>query len=254
MRDKRLVAASFSRAAASYDQVAQLQRAIADQLAAWLPAEPVETLIDLGSGTGYSNSVLQPLASEHLVSIDLAEGMLAFSRGNGARGRFVAGDAENLPLADRSVDLLWSSLALQWSEQPDALFAELARVLRPGGRVLLSTLGPDTLTELKQSWAQVDAHQHVNSFMEISRWLEFAAGLELVRHQPETRVQQYRELNQLLRELRALGAHNVNPDRPQGLGGQGSLKQMIRAYEQFRSEDGLLPATYEVHYLEFIRR
>ena len=252
MRDKRLVAASFSRAAPRYDRVAGLQRRIADQLSAWLSDEPVERVLDLGSGTGYANPWLSA-RTEQLLNIDLAEGMLDFARSRGCVGSHIAGDAEALPLADATVDLIWSSLALQWSEQPEALISELCRVVRPGGRILISTLGPSTLFELRDAWAAVNQQQHVNQFISPTEWLNFSTELELVRHQQSAEVEYYAEVGQLLRELRTLGAHNVNPERRQGLGGQAELKAMMQHYQQFRTELGI-PASYEVHYLEFIRR
>lgn len=252
MRDKRLVAASFSRAAPAYDRVAGLQRRIADQLSSWLPGACVPTLLDLGSGTGYANAWLAK-RSECLINLDLAEGMLNFARASASKGVFVAGDAEALPLADGSVDLLWSSLALQWSEQPQLLMQELARVVKPGGRLLISTLGPSTLYELRESWAAVDQGQHVNNFISPQQWFSVDVPLRCVRHQTDTEVELYAEVGQLLRELRTLGAHNVNPERRHGLGGQVALKGMMQHYQRYRTAQGL-PATYEVHYLEFIRQ
>lgn len=252
MRDKRLVAASFSRAATSYDQVANLQRRIADRLRRWLPDGAYATVLDLGCGTAYANPWLSPLA-DRLINLDLAEGMLRFSRERGAQGDFVGGDAESLPLRDESVDLIWSSLALQWSEAPGELMRELERVLRPNGRLMISTLGPKTLNELRTSWGSVDQHQHVNQFYSPTAWLEVDTSLALVRHQQVLETEYYQEVSHLLRELRALGAHNVNPERRKGLGGQSALRAMMQFYEGYRTPVGL-PASYEVHYLEFIRR
>lgn len=253
LRDKRLVAASFSRAAQTYDGVARLQREIADKLGCWLSDEPVQQVLDLGCGTGYANSWLSRRSVLPLINLDIAEGMLGFARQQGCLGLFVTGDAEQLPLADQSVDCVWSSLAVQWSEQPEALFKELYRVVRPGGRILVCTLGPSTLNELRAAWAGADQLEHVNQFMSIECWLAFAGALHLRRHIKDFRVERYSELSVLLRELKALGAHNVNPNRRAGLGGQKSLKVMYRNYEQFRDQQGYFPATYEVHYLEFER-
>ncbi len=254
MRDKRLVAASFSRAAVTYDAVAQLQRDVADCLADWLPDSQLCQVVDLGSGTGYASQWLNELTENPLLNLDLAEGMLSFARDQGHQGFYVAGDAEALPLADQSVDLIWSSLALQWSENPEALFAELSRVLKPGGRILLSTLGEGTLNELRTSWSTVDQHVHVNRFERIDNWLALAQELTLLRHKTQIRTERYHDLSKLLRELKYLGAHNVNSQRRSGLGGQSGLKAMFQAYERFRDVDGYLPASYEVHYIEFIRR
>lgn len=255
VRDKRLVAQSFSRAAATYDSVASLQRAVADRLLQWLPSVSAQVVLDLGSGTGYATAQLrQRYPQAQLVSLDLAEGMLRFARQRQPRAHhFVCGDAEALPLADSSVDLIFSSLALQWCQQPKRLFAELARVLKPGGRVLIATLGPATLHELRRAWAAVDADRHVNDFVPLAALEAAAEGLLRERQQRELRVLEYERMGALMHELRALGAHNVNPRRQQGLAGPARLRILTRAYDRQRLDNGQLPASYEVYYLDWSR-
>lgn len=255
-RDKRKVAQAFSRAAQSYDSVAQLQRDIADQLMSWLPARVNGSMLDLGCGTGYAAPFLREYYPEApMLHLDLAHGMLAFAREQRPvdNAHYLCGDAEQLPLADASVDLVWSSLAIQWCEQPDRLLAELARVLKPGGRCLLATLGPDTLHELKQAWAAVDDDVHVNGFIPLDQLMAHNHALHAVRIEREHRVLHYDRLQQLMHELKALGAHNVNSRREQGLSSRQRLLRLLAAYEQQRLPEGSLPATYEVYYLELLK-
>ncbi|GAB3282907.1 malonyl-ACP O-methyltransferase BioC [Parahaliea aestuarii] len=253
--DKGAIAASFSRAASTYDSVAALQREVGERLLLRLPPakDSVATVLDLGCGTGYFQPALsQRYPAAHYIGLDLASGMLDYARSaRGTDARWVAGDAEQLPLAADSVDLVFSSLAIQWCQRPAALFAELQRVLRPGGLCLFSTLGPATLQELRSAWAAVDSGRHVNDFLPAAA-LEQAAGpaLHLER---ELLGLGYARLRQLFDELKGIGAHNVHSQRPAGLGGRRALAGMMAAYEGFRSE-GLLPATYEVFYGVFSKR
>lgn len=254
MRDKRLVAQAFSRAASSYDSVAGLQRAVADELLEWLPIDDAPMrVLDLGSGTGYASAPLNARYPQaHLLGVDLAEGMLRFARQQNilAGQHFVCGDAEALPLASASIDLIFSSLAIQWCEAPAQLFREVARVLKPGGRFLVSTLGPQTLLELKRAWSQVDDDVHVNEFTALERLLDQVGALTLQRQETKIKRLEYDRLGQLMHELKALGAHNVNSRRQRGLSGPARLRALTRAYETMRLDNGRLPASYEIYFLE----
>ncbi len=252
--NKHRIADSFSRAALTYDGAAELQRQIGHQLLASVPQSEPARIMDLGSGTGYFTPLLrQRFSSSQLVSLDLAQGMLAYAREHRPDPDtvWVCGDAEALPLTDDSLDLIFSSLAIQWCERPERLFAEVARVLRPGGRCMVATLGPGTLHELRDAWAQVDGDMHVNRF--VPRELLLAGlppGLKLQDFQAENRVLRYAQLRQLTAELKGIGAHNMNQGQPAGLTGKARVQAFKAAYERHRDPDGLLPATYEVYYLE----
>ena len=249
--DKRLVAASFSRAAASYDAVAELQRAVGDALITQLPGglQP-ERWLDLGCGTGHFSRVLASrFPAGNGVALDIAEGMLRHARPQGGASAFVAGDAECLPLRDASFDLVFSSLALQWCDDFAAVLSEAKRVLRPGGVLAFSSLCEGTLQELRDSWESVDGFAHVNRFrsLEVYQQLCAASGLRLGRLEVRPEVLHFSELRQLTHELKAIGAHNLNPGRPDGLTGRARIRALVDAYERFRTPSGL-PATYQVLY------
>ena len=248
--DKRQVAASFSRAADSYDGVAALQRAVGAQLLARLPTLAPARWLDLGCGTGHFTRLLaQRFAAAEGVALDLAEGMLRHARPRGGARHFVAGDAEALPLRDHSLDLIYSSLAVQWCADFAAVLAEARRALRPGGMLAFSSLCVGTLQELRDSWQAVDGFVHVNRFrcFEDYQALCAASGLELLTLERQARTLHFPDLRALTHELKALGAHNLNPGRPGGLTGRARVRALVEAYERFRQPQGL-PATYQVVY------
>lgn len=249
--DKRQVAASFSRAAASYDSVAELQRAVGAELLARLPAGLAPSRwVDLGSGTGhFSRALAERFPQASGTAVDIAEGMLRHARPLGGASRFVCGDAERLPLATASHDLIFSSLALQWCADFAAVLAEARRVLAPGGVLAFSSLCVGTLQELQGSWQAVDGFVHVNRFrrFEDYRALCEACGLEVLELATARRVLHYADLRQLTHELKALGAHNLNPGRPGGLTGRARVRALVEAYERFRDDHGL-PASWQVVY------
>ncbi len=255
--DKQLVAGSFSRAAGSYDSVAALQRQVGSKLMQQQPEGWNGLLLDVGSGTGYFSLPLAQQPGCRVLSLDLAQGMLNYARDTRPHTdiNYLCADAELLPLADASIDGLFSSLAIQWCQSPERLFAELARVLCPGATALIATLGPDTLTELRQAWAEVDDYQHVNRFLSQSRVdAALLPMFEIDRFEEQQIVLQFDQLKQMTDELKGLGAHNLNPGRQPSLSGRQRVKAFRHAYEALRDAQGKIPATYQVYYYRLTRR
>jgi malonyl-CoA O-methyltransferase len=249
--DKRQVAASFSKAAASYDSVAELQRAVGSELLSRLPngLNPSRWL-DMGSGTGYfSRALADRFAQGTGIALDIAEGMLQHARPLGGAAHYVTGDAENLPLRDDSVGLIFSSLAVQWCSDFASVLAQAQRVLQPGGVFAFASLCVGTLYELRDSWQAVDGMVHVNRFRTVDDYQRLCggSGLKVSSLQVLPHVLHYPDVRSLTHELKALGAHNINPGRPGGLTGRARIQGLIQAYEQFRQQQGL-PATYQVVY------
>jgi len=249
--DKRQVAASFSRAAASYDSVAELQRAVGSELIARLPSDlNPSRWLDLGSGTGYFSRVLaHQFAASEGVALDIAEGMLRHARPLGGAEHFVVGDAERMPVQSQSCGLIFSSLAVQWCADFAAVLSEASRVLQPGGVFAFASLCVGTLYELRESWQAVDGMVHVNRFRHLADYQRLCenSGLQIRSLDVQPHVLHYPDVRSLTHELKALGAHNLNPGRPGGLTGRARILGLIDAYEGFRQEQGL-PATYQVVY------
>ncbi len=251
--DKKKVAQSFSRAALTYDSVAQLQRDIGAHLFSQLPdsLSAQSSVLDLGSGTGFfTQQLAEKYRESQIIGLDIAEGMLHYAAAQQDGINWLCADAELLPLADHSVDLIFSSLAIQWCNNFPQLMAELARVLKPGGQLHIATLGPHTLHELKSAWQQVDNYVHVNHFQSSKNLITAvnSAHLAVSDLQQENRIVYYDRLSELTRELKALGAHNINVGKPEGLTGRMRLIAFKNAYGQYRDVQGI-PATYDVIYL-----
>jgi len=252
--DKGRIAASFGRAAASYDGVATLQREVGGRLLAQLPAGLAPGAVaDMGCGTGHFVPRLAARFPGALCTgIDLAPGMIAHARQHhgGDRLRWLCADAECLPLADASVDLIFSNFAFQWCQDLAALMTEQFRLLAPGGLLAFTTVAPRSLWELRQAWGAVDGYVHVNQFAPLAevRGALAAAGFAIATWHLETRTRHYGQLGELTRELKCLGAHNVNGGRNTGLTGRRRIAGLIAAYESLR-EDAGLPATWELLYV-----
>ncbi len=257
--DTNRVRQAFNRAARNYDVFSFLQQTVVDRLIESFEQIKIKpaVILDLGSGTGYgSRHLKQHFKKAQIFQMDLSTEMLTISRKQSPRffskHHFFSGDAHKIPLSDKSVDLVFSSLMLQWCNDPDAVFAEIKRILKPNGVFLFTSFGPDTLKELRESWRQVDEEVHINVFTDMHD-----IGDSLVRNgmdapvlSVEHIVLTYKECMHLMRELKNIGAHNVNRGRRKTLTGKQRLEKVIKHYETFRqsNQDNKLPATYEVIY------
>ena len=252
--DAQRVRDSFSHAAATYDAAAVLQAQVRDELLHRLEVLRMEpdVVVDLGAGTGQASIALKRrYPGSRVVAMDIAQGMLLQARKRQTllrRFDRVVADAAALPLGDASVDMLFSSLMLQWCNDPDQVLRECRRVLRPGGVLHFTTLGPDTLVELRKSWQAADpGHAHVNRFIDMHDLGDalMRAGFAEPVLDVERYTLTYDDARGLMRDLKAIGAHNATAGRARGLTGKSTLNRMLAAYEGFRRE-GKLPATYEV--------
>jgi malonyl-CoA O-methyltransferase len=254
--DKNAIRLSFDRAASSYDHYAVLQREIESRLLERVDFqrhEP-EVILDLGCGTGSASRTLAGLFQQaNVIALDWAPAMLAIAGkvdpgSIGGMNRLCA-DMHLLPLAARSVDLVFSSLALQWSYDLPAVFGEFRRIMKPHAMLIFTCFGPDTLHELKQAWRAVDDLPHVNDYPDMHDIGDelVAAGFREPVMDAERLTLEYPDVMSLMRELKGIGAHNVASRRLHGLTGKSRLKTMLSAYEQFRRGDRY-PASYEIIY------
>jgi malonyl-CoA O-methyltransferase len=261
--DKRLVRRSFEDAAETYDAAAVLQNEVCRRMLArldYIRLAPA-TILDAGSGTGNAiEGLLARYPRSRIVAVDLALNMARRTRARrpGWRALFdrgrprlaaVCGDIEQLPLVHGCANMIWSNLAIQWLGDPQKAFAEMFRALTPGGLLLFSSFGPDTLKELRAAFEGVDRHTHVHRFVDMHDVGDrlIACGFADPVMDMEVVTLTYGDVKGLMRDLKAIGAHNLAPGRPTGLGGKSMLNRLGQNYEAFR-RDGKLPATFEVVY------
>ena len=261
---------AFDHAAASYDAHAVLQREVCDRLLERLDFMTLQPgrVLDVGTGTGYGLAHLRSRYAEaELSALDIAPAMLAAARARlpqpswaqralqrltpnpSSPSHLVCADLERLPLAPNSMNLVWSSLALQWAHDLEATLKGFHRVLAPGGLLMFATFGPDTLKELRAAFSTVDDAPHVNRFIDLHDIGDMLihAGFVSPVMEMDMLTLTYVDLKALMRDLKGIGAHNAATTRKRGLLGKSAWARLEQAYESNRHE-GRLPATFEVIY------
>jgi malonyl-CoA O-methyltransferase len=270
--DRLQMRRAFDRAAHEYDAHAVLQREVASRMAERLELVKIQpdVVLDAGCGTGYAFELLRSQYPDaKLIGLDISRNMLHEAKTKRQKrsvvgmlsslikhgthssifNTLVCGDVDHLPIRTSGIPLIWSNLTLQWVNDPEATFREWHRVIAPGGLLMFSTFGPDTLMELRESFSHVDGYSHVHRFLDMHDVGDALvhAGFQAPVMDMERVVLTYEKLEDLLRDLKMIGAHNVTAGRGRGMFGRRKWAALRSAYERFR-RDSRLPATYEVVY------
>lgn len=248
MLRQRDIRRRFDRAAADFDKADFVHAVTRDGLCTRL--EPMllkpSTVLDLGSATGSMGRALRKrFRRAHIVSLDLSRAMLKMAQRNKSwlsRASFVQADAERLPFAEATFDLVVANQLLPWTPDPQCVFSEVSRVLRKGGVFAFAALGPDSLREIGRAWADVDGGVHVNRFADmhdIGDGLVRAGLADPVLDVDRLRVT-YESPGKLFADLTRAGARNTLADRTRGLTGKSRFRAMAAALEGRGRGDGIV--------------
>lgn len=243
------VAASFGKACDSYLAAARLQQQVARDALVMFHEEQQGHLLDLGCGPGWIHPEFSKYCHQ-FSAVDVSSGMLAKASNQQLAKAYIQADAAALPLGASQFNKVFSSLMLQWCPKPSAVLAECARVLAPGGQLVISTLVQGTLLELQGAFATLDQHSHIHQFSPEAELIAAASQQSGIDWQFElcSYPLYYPDVQSLARELKALGANQLAARSQTGLTGKGYWQKLALAYDKHRTAEGL-PATYQVLFI-----
>lgn len=254
--NKSQVRQHFSCHAREYDRYALVQQKVAQRLARLLPEPQADwkLALEVGCGTGLlSQQLLYSQPQLKLVLSDLAHGMSCHVSQVLPQAPVCDADAAALPFATGSFDLLASSSVYQWLNDLPNAFAEISRVLRRDGLLVMALFGTRTLYELRGSHQAVLPSGQKSHVQRFPGREEVAAALtgkfEVMQLDSEFEVEWHPDVRTLLKSLKKIGAQNASRKRPDGLRSRRMMQAMIDRYrERYEGAQGI-PATYEVIYL-----
>ena len=230
--DRRAARRRFERAAKTYPEFSRLEGEVAGRMLErldYIRLEP-RRILDAGSGPP-RRGLPKRYPKAMVVALDFSLAMLprpGFWRWmTGERFASVCADMHSLPLADASVDLVWSNMALHWLSDPLSALREFRRVLSPSGLLMFSTLGPDSLKELRAAAGAGRVHAFID--MHDLGDMLLAVGLAAPVMDMELLSFDYPDADTLLGDLRGSGQTSVRTDRPRGLAGRSFTKRLRRA-------------------------
>lgn len=244
--NKNSIKEDFGKAASVYDDCAKLQTKIRGKSAV-LAAQyfpPKGNILDLGCGTAAFSAEKEVLKAKwNVVGADISYGMCKEAQKKSVK--IINADAALLPFKNESFDGVFSSLLLQWIENPEAVIKEILRVLTLDGIAIITTFTEGSLEELKQAFTVIDSSPHVSNFINASQLLLKIAhvGGFIYEAEEETYVENYDSAVSVMHSIKNIGARNKLETKRKGLMTPSQLKKLENAYKR---ENGKYPITWKV--------
>ena len=247
---KKRIRESFNRRADTYDKYAIIQKEVAGRIFDRLSGIKIQpkSILDLGCGTGFLTQKISALYPDaKIIPLDFSEEMLRICRSKVNKTNPICADIENIPINESCFDLIISSLTFHWATDLYSIFLKIHKLLKDDGCFLFSSIGPDTLFELREALSKIDKQERVNRFIDMHHYGD--ALLKIGFSDPvvdnEKIIVEYRSFSDVLKSLKKIGANTVEKISKKRLS-KNDFKTAQDAYNI--DENSNYPVTYEVLY------
>ena len=252
--DRATVRAHRNRAAARFADHDFLIRAAGERLAERVADQerPFPRALDVGCHDGLMAELLAGHVGE-LVQTDHSPAMAKLAQARG--GNVAVMDEELVPFAEHSFDLVVSALSLHWVNDLPGSLSQLRRCIRPGGMIVASLFGVDTLRELRDAFLVAEAEltngasPRVSPFVDVRDAGDLLERAGFVRQVADTEAitVTYADPLKLLADLRGMGETNALRNRENAHLSRAVLARAMNEYtERFANPDGRVRATFEI--------
>ncbi len=242
---------SFNAKSSSYDEYSFVQKEVSERMIKrlkFLKSKPLN-ILDIGCGTGYlSNLISRYLPNSNIVCMDFSYEMVSQCKNKNIKLEPLVADAEYMPFETSTFDLIISSFTLHWCQQIDKIFSDIFRILKYDGNFMFTTVGPDTLKELRDAYKVIDNYEHINTFDDMHTYgdILLSSGFHDPVMDVERLIIEYKNFNEVLQSLRKTGASTVIYNESK-FTTKKSLKNLENHYKK-SNKNGLFPVTYEMIY------
>jgi len=247
---KKRIRESFNRRADTYDNYAIIQKEVAGRIFDRLSGIKIKpkSILDLGCGTGSLTQKISALYPDaKIVPLDFSEEMLRICRSKVSKVNPICADIENIPIIESRFDLIISSLTFHWATDLYSTFLKIHELLKDDGCFLFSSIGPDTLLELREVLSKIDKQDRVNRFIDMHHYGD--ALLKIGFSDPvvdnEKIIVEYQSFSDVLKSLKKIGANTVEKIADKKLT-RTDYQSALDGYSM--NENSNYPVTYEVLY------
>jgi len=224
--NKKIVANNFSKSVKTYDKHAKVQKHMANNLLSYLPNENINSILEIGSGTGYfTNLLLKKYPNSKIDICDISSHMLEESKKKFSNkiNKYILGDIETIKFNSK-YDLIVSNATFQWFNHLEDTVLYLKTLINKNSKIIFSTFGEKTYWELTESFRRIHSQYEYSQNFKSKLYFE---NLEY-KVEEEFYLEEYESLIKFLKNIKGVGATSAKTGKK--IITKGLLEQVEKEY------------------------